>query len=158
MNPSNSNKRKIGDKLEDRVLKALGSAFTKTGNSGATYKDGDIRHRKLVVECKVKSATKGFSAPASQLKKLQKTAELQGKDWLYIAENGEGKIMVLCDLNTFIEVADAYLNKREQAIPERDWFDSTKEQFELTCVQCHCKFKDTDKTVLTCLSCSVIDS
>jgi len=97
-------KRDIGDALEARVLAKLGPGFHSTGNSGATYQDGDIRHRRLVIECKVKNSTKGFAAPIKELKHLWKQADLQGKDWLYIEKNADGKTMVLMDFDTFLEM------------------------------------------------------
>lgn len=104
------NKRAIGDSLEDLVIKKLGSSFHKTGNSGATFQDGDIRNRKLCIECKVK-ATPGFSSPTKELKKLWKLSKDQCKDWLYIEKNGDGKIMVLMEFNTFLEIGEEYLKE-----------------------------------------------
>lgn len=101
------NKRAVGDKLEDLVIKKLGPSFHRTGNSGATFKDGDIRNRKLCIECKVK-ATPGFSSPVGELKKLWKLSNDQGKDWLYIEQNKSGKIMVLMEFNTFLEISETY--------------------------------------------------
>ena len=47
------NKRKIGDIFENFVLKKLGKGFYKTAGSGSVWKDGDIMHKSLVIECKV---------------------------------------------------------------------------------------------------------
>ncbi len=104
------NKRKIGDDLEDLVIKKLGPSFSKTANSGAVYQDGDIKHRQLVVECKVKQ-TPGFSAPTTELKKLWKEADKQCKDWLYIEKNQNNKIFVLMSLDTFLELSEDWRNK-----------------------------------------------
>jgi hypothetical protein len=100
--------RDIGDELENKVISKLGEGFHRTGNSGATFKDGDIRNRRLVIECKVKNNTEGFSSPKSELKKLWKEANKQGKDWLYIEQNGDGKVMVLMDFDTFLEMTEHY--------------------------------------------------
>jgi len=105
-----NNKRKIGDELEDLVLKKLGPSFSRTGNSGATFKDGDIRNRRFVIECKVKSGP-GFTSPTSELKKLWKLADHQCKDWLYIQKNEDKKVMVLMEFNTFLEISEKYFKE-----------------------------------------------
>lgn len=107
------NSRKVGDDLEDKVVERLGPGFSKTAGSGSVFKNGDIAHHRLVTECKVKNNTKGFSAPASELKKLIKEADKQSKDWLYIQQSGLGKTMVLCDLNTFLEMTELWRKNQE---------------------------------------------
>jgi len=109
------NKRKIGDSLEDYVLSKLGSGFNRTANSGAKFQDGDIRHPRLVVECKVKGSTSGFTAPKSELKKLWKLADKHGKDWLYIERNVDNKHMVLLSLDMFLEMTETYRQKFDKA-------------------------------------------
>lgn len=133
MTSKKPNKRKIGETLENRVLKALGPSFHKTGNSGATFKDGDIRHRKLCIECKVKGGTKGFTAPLKELQKLWKLSEDQGKDWLYIEENANGKTMVLMDFNAFVEYSESYFESL--AVMER--LKAIREKKSLVCCQYH---------------------
>ena len=103
---SSSNKRAIGDKLENYILDLLSPIdprFKKTANSGAKFSDGDIGHPFFVGECKVKSSA-GFSSPLTELKKLKKISNLQGKDWLYFQQNINKEIMVLMDFNTFLEI------------------------------------------------------
>lgn len=111
------NKREIGDSLEDYVLSKLGSGFTGTANSGAKWQDGDIRHPRLVVECKVKGDTEGFTSPKSELKKLWSLADKHGKDWLYIERNKTNKVMVLMDFDSFLEMTEVYRQKFEKESP-----------------------------------------
>ena len=103
--------REIGDEFEEYVLKHLGKGFSKTANSGAKFGDADIKHRKLIVECKVKSETPGMVAPIAELRKLWKEADKQGKDWLYIVKNKDNKVMVLLDFQAFIELSEGWRNK-----------------------------------------------
>lgn len=105
--------REVGDELEKKVLRDLNQAgestfesFKPTAGSGSKWQDADIRHNKLVVECKVKNSVKGFSAPTSELNKLIKEAEKQFKDWLYIEQNADGRVMVLMDFNAFLEISE----------------------------------------------------
>lgn len=100
--------REVGDDFEKEVLEALNSvdhhvldAFEMTAGSGSKFMDGDIRHRHLVVECKVKGNCKGFTAPSRELNKLITEADRQGKDWLYVEQNANGRQMVLLDLEAF---------------------------------------------------------
>jgi hypothetical protein len=104
MASSEDNRRKIGDDFEDRVLKKLGTKFKKTAGSGSVFKDGDIRHSRLVVECKVKGSTKSFSVTKAELDHVIKQADTQGKDWLFIEKNADGRILVLTDLDTLLEM------------------------------------------------------
>jgi hypothetical protein len=101
----NSNKRKIGDDFENQVLKKLGSNFKKTAGSGSVFKDGDMAHSRLVVECKVKNNTKSFSITKKELDHLTNEADKQAKDWLFIETNADGRIMVLTELDTLIEMS-----------------------------------------------------
>ena len=101
----------VGHNFEDELLRALGPGFAFTTNSGSKWKDGDIRHKRLVCEAKVKNSTKGFSAPIRELKKLWKTAASQFKDWLYFQKNGDSRAMVLMDLETFLELSEDWRNK-----------------------------------------------
>ena len=102
---NDSNKRKIGDDFEKQVLKKLGSKFKKTAGSGSVFQDGDICHSRLAIECKVKNNTKSFSITKKELDHLTKQADKQGKDWLFIEVNSEGRIMVLTDLDTLLEMS-----------------------------------------------------
>lgn len=85
-----------------------------TGNSGATFSDGDIRHKRLVIECKVKGTTEKFQAPTKDLKKLKALAEKQGKDWIYIEKNKTGEVQVLMDFNTFLELSHEWREKHKE--------------------------------------------
>lgn len=107
--------RAIGDVLENWILKLLGPGFHKTGNSGATFSDGDIRHPRLVIECKVKHTTEKFVAPTKDLRKLKKLAVKQGKDWIYIEENSLGEVQVLMDFNTFLELSDEWRKQHSKS-------------------------------------------
>jgi hypothetical protein len=107
------NTRDIGDELEKLALDRLGPAFRTTAGSGSVWKDGDLRHQAVVVECKVKNSTEGFTAPLSELKKLKELAVQQGKDWLYIEENKNGNIMILLDFEAFIEMTEEWRQKYE---------------------------------------------
>lgn len=102
---NDSNKRKIGDDFEDKVLKKLGSKFSKTAGSGSVWQDGDIKHSRLVVECKVKNTSKSFSISKKELDHLTKEADKQGKDWIFIESNSDGRIMVLTELDTLLEMS-----------------------------------------------------
>jgi len=104
----------VGSQFEKEILKRLGPAFSLTSGSGCKWRDGDLRHQAVVVECKVKNSTEGFSAPLRELNKLHSTAELQGKDWLYIQKNSSGKVMVLLDLEAFIEMTEEWRKKYER--------------------------------------------
>jgi len=107
--------REIGDNFEKEVLETLNSvghldlgAFEMTAGSGSKFMDGDIRHRHLVVECKVKGNCKGFTAPSNELNKLITEADRQGKDWLYVEQNANGRQMVLLDLETFQRISETW--------------------------------------------------
>jgi len=110
------NTREIGDKLEKKVIEDLNTVkgkqenlgFRPTANSGAKWSDGDIVHQDYVVECKVKSAKKGFSAPASELNKLIEVADKTFKDWIYVQEIHNGRKMVLMDYEAFIEITEEH--------------------------------------------------
>lgn len=100
--------RKIGDEFEKDVMKWLSmisDKFHYTGNSGATFSDGDIRHVDYVGECKVKSSSSGCTIPGKELKKLIKLADKQLKEWLFFVQNKEGKIMVTMEIGTFVSIA-----------------------------------------------------
>lgn len=100
------NKRAIGDKLEKEVLMKLGDSFSKTAGSGSVFKDGDLRHHSLIVECKIKNGTFSFSMTKTEMAHLLKQANLQGKDWLFIEKNGRGQTLVLTELDTLIELIE----------------------------------------------------
>jgi len=110
------NTRKIGDALEDDVLKSLNTVsgkkhklgFTTTANSGAKWSDGDLTHPDYVIECKVKSTQKGFSAPSGEIKKVKEIADKTLKDWIYVQEISEGRRMVLMDYEAFMEITEAH--------------------------------------------------
>lgn len=103
--------RDVGDAFEDTVLSKLGPGFSKTAGSGSVFKNGDIRHSRLIVECKVKNNVTGFNAPRKELDKLKKEALKQGKDWLFIEVSSAREPMVLCDLNTFLELTEEWREK-----------------------------------------------
>ena len=100
------NKRAIGDKFEKEVLIKLGNNFSKTAGSGSVFKDGDLCHHSLVVECKVKNSTFSFSMTKTEMAHLLKQANLQGKDWLFIEKNGRDQTLVLTELDTLIELVE----------------------------------------------------
>jgi len=106
------NKRQIGDIFEKIVLKKLGKGFYKTAGSGSVWKDGDIKHSSLVIECKVKNTSSSFSITKKEMDHLLKQADLQGKDWLFIEKNSDGRILVLLELDTFLETAEKWLNDK----------------------------------------------
>ena len=101
--------REIGDEFEEEIIRLLNehspeNEWDSTAGSGSKWQDGDIRHQDYVGECKVKSNVRGFTAPASELNKLISEADKQFKDWLYFERNGDGRTMVLMDMNTFLEL------------------------------------------------------
>jgi hypothetical protein len=96
--------RQIGDDLEKKTKILLKSSFEFTAGSGSVWKDGDLRHKEYVVECKVKNATKGISVPAKDLAKLQEEAKKQLKEWLFVVENAKGDISITMDIRTFSEI------------------------------------------------------
>lgn len=110
------NTRKIGDALEDDVLEDLNTVngkknklgFTTTANSGAKWSDGDLTHPDYVIECKVKSTQKGFSAPNAELKKVKEIADKTLKDWIYVQEISNGRRMVLMDYEAFMEITEEH--------------------------------------------------
>lgn len=103
------NKRKIGDDFEDIVLEKLGSSFRKTAGSGSVFKNGDISHPKLVIECKYRSDEKSLKVPTKELDKLIKEANKQGKDWLYIKKPSiNSPTFVVLELNTFLELTEKW--------------------------------------------------
>jgi hypothetical protein len=114
--------RKIGDDFEEIVLEAINSSnkghtflgFRKTAGSGSKFMDGDIRHKDLVIECKVKGNTSGFSSPQNELKKLWKEAAKHLKYWLYFVKNKDNKEMVLMDLETFLELTEDWRIKNSE--------------------------------------------
>jgi len=100
MKESQINTRKIGDKLEDKVLNILEPYFSKTAGSGSVFKDGDLRNKEIVGEIKVRP-TVGASIAGKDLKKLQKEANKQGKEWLFVCENYNKDLIAIMDLNFF---------------------------------------------------------
>jgi hypothetical protein len=107
--------RRTGDLFEKVVIDSLNTvegskektkAFEMTAGSGSKFMDGDIRHRELVVECKVKNNCAGFSAPTAHLTKLKQEADKQCKDWLYVVKNGKGQELVLLELEAFLRLTD----------------------------------------------------
>ena len=110
------NTRDIGDQLEEKVIESLNTVngkledlgFKPTANSGAKWSDGDITHPDYVIECKVKSTQKGFSAPNAELKKVKEIADKTLKDWIYVQEVSEGRTMVLMDYEAFMEITEEH--------------------------------------------------
>ena len=100
------NKRSIGDKFEKEVLAKLGPNFYKTAGSGSVWEDGDLCHSSLVVECKVKRNIATFALSKKEMDHLLKQADLQGKDWMFIEKNRDGRIMVLTELDTLVEISE----------------------------------------------------
>jgi len=145
------NKRKIGDDLEDRVLKKLGPGFTLNGNSGATFSNGDIRHRNLVVECKVKNSTEGFTSPLAELKKLWALAKKECKDWLYIEQNQDNKIMVLVEFDAFLEMTEDW---RKKQVTEPTFKESDNEYLNGSynyCQECDASIKPGEGYCKSCV-------
>ena len=103
---SSENKRKIGDDFEKIVLTKLGPTFLPTAGSGSVFKDGDLQHQSLVVECKVKGNSATFAISKTEMDHLLKQSELQGKDWMFIEKNRDGRIMVLMELDALIEISE----------------------------------------------------
>lgn len=100
------NQRKIGDKLEKKVQNFLSKdlGFEQTANSGAKWKDGDLRHTAYVVEIKVKNNTGGASIATAELSKLKKEATKQNKDWIFVCENVKGDLVAMVPLATLSEL------------------------------------------------------
>ena len=103
---SSESKRQIGDKFEKVVLAKLGGNFSPTAGSGSVWQDGDLRHPSLVAECKVKTNATTFSISKKEMDHLLKQANLQGKDWLFIEKNSDGRILVLTELDTLVELSE----------------------------------------------------
>lgn len=111
---TSENKREAGDDFEDHILSKLGPGFKKTAGSGSVYKNGDIQHRNLIVECKFRSDDTSFSFPKTEAEKLKKQADKECKDWIYIKQiNKKTQPFVLMDLNTFLELSE-YWRKEHQ--------------------------------------------
>ena len=102
------NTRKIGDKLENKVLNILEPYFSKTAGSGSVFKDGDLRNKETVGEVKVRS-TAGASITGKDLSKLKEEARKQCKEWLFICENYDKDLVAMMDLNFFSIIYEGYL-------------------------------------------------
>ena len=102
------NTRKVGNKLEDYVLSELNSVtnnyFTKTPNSGAVFGEPDLTNSNWLVECKSKQTSKNFNILDKEVKKIQKSCTLTGKDWLLVTQNSDNKIIVSLELDIFLEL------------------------------------------------------
>lgn len=106
------NRRELGDDFEDRIIEKLGPGFSKTPGSGSVFKNGDIKHRNLVVECKFRSDDSSLTMPKKEYEKLHNEANKQGKDWLYIKQiNKSTKPFIVMDLDTFLEMTEAWREK-----------------------------------------------
>ena len=100
--------REVGDEFENDLLSRLGPGFRMTAGSGSKWRDGDLSHRAVVLEAKVKNSTEGFSAPLRELNKLWDRAEMEGKDWIYAQKNSTGRKMLLIDLEFFLEISEEW--------------------------------------------------
>jgi len=106
--------RSVGDEFEEVVLDKLGPGFSKTAGSGSVWKDGDIRHPELVVECKVKNTANSISCPRSELDHLQREAHIQCKDWMYVQRNKHGEELVLLPLDTLAWMTEQWRSRYER--------------------------------------------
>jgi hypothetical protein len=89
------------------LKKGLGDlGFKKTANSGARFGDADFSHKYYVTEAKCKYNTLGASIDKRSLAKLTKEAKKQGKDWLYVCENGNGQLVAMMDFDVLIALLD----------------------------------------------------
>jgi len=96
---SQKSSRAKGDEIEDRVLHILGPAFKKTAGSGSVWKDGDLKAPGYLVEVKERN-TAGASCAGPDLNKLISRARLEGRDWIFVCQNYNRKLVAMVDINT----------------------------------------------------------
>jgi len=108
----NKSTRDKGDEVEDRVLKFLEPYFNSTAGSGSVFKDNDLRSNKFVCEVKMRS-TAGASVAGPDLKKLINRAKMEGKDWLFVCENYDKKLVAMISLWTFSYIHEESLIANE---------------------------------------------
>lgn len=103
-----SNKRKIGDDFEILLESLL--KVKRTPNSGAMFKDGDLRSPGFIFEAKNRESKSGYSIPKKELDKLKKQALDRFIDWIYIQKTKDGAIVSM-DLQVFKMLWDKYNEK-----------------------------------------------
>ena len=103
-----TNKRKIGDDFEILLESLL--KVKRTPNSGAMFKDGDLRCQGFIFEAKNRESKSGYSIPKKELDKLKKQALDRFVDWIYIQKTSDG-VVVSMDLEVFKTLWDKYNEK-----------------------------------------------
>ena len=104
--------RDKGDDVEDRVLKFLEPYFSTTAGSGSVFQDGDLRSVDFICEVKMRP-TAGASVAGKDLTKLINRANMEGKDWLFVCQNYDKRLVAMTAITTYSYMYEEGLIARE---------------------------------------------
>jgi hypothetical protein len=104
--------RSQGDGLESYVvsrLKGLGISAKQNPNSGAVRGDGDVASSDYTFECKTQHEQRGrvvrhMKIDADEFAKAQAEARQEGKQLVFVVENGEGQKVAVMDFDQFTQL------------------------------------------------------